>query len=120
MHSTPTSMSSPSTSSSTSNQMTSNASRNFYTIFGRAEIVHRKLLYDLMSSVHEYILLSETETNQEVNENKSTSPQTYYNSTEWLFMRIHRCIEQIFLNGLRLFKPDVSYLNFSVVINYRI
>lgn len=84
----------------------SSSSRNIYTIFERAENVHRKLLYDLMSSVYEYILL--TPVPRESNPETSTSVLSKYSSNESLFVRVHRCVEQIFLNGLRLHKPDVS------------
>lgn len=86
----------PSTSSNAS------ASRSLFTIFGRAENVHRKLLYELMSTVHEYLVVTVQSNAASVVDQRTSA------TDESLFLRIHRSIEQIFLNGLRLFKPDVS------------
>lgn len=93
-----------SSSSSTSTNVT--ASRSLYTIFGRAENVHRKLLYELMSTVHEYLVLTvQSDAGQNA---ASVAVQRTIAADESIFVRIHRCVEQIFLNGLRVFKPDVS------------
>lgn len=85
----------------------------------QAEHVHRQLLYDLMSSIYEYIVILTTQ----VNTNDDTVARTAklghqtseanidYRLTpnvESLLLHIHSCLEQIFLNGLRIFKPDVS------------
>lgn len=96
------------------------------TKFEQAEHVHRQLLYDLMSSIYEYLLLltSNAKNNNEIaattesgfraNE-AHTSTQDNNRLTpnvESLLLHIQSCLEQIFLNGLRIFKPDVSILRF--------
>lgn len=81
-------------------------SRSLFTIFGRAENVHRKLLYELMSTVHEYLVVT---VQSDAGKNAACVVVHRKMATEEsLFVRIHRCVEQIFLNGLRVFKPDVS------------
>lgn len=92
--------SSPSTSSNVS------TSRSLFTIFGRAENVHRKLLYELMSTVHEYLVVT-VRSDAGPNATSVAAHRTIA-ADESLFERIHRSVEQIFLNGLRVFKPDVS------------
>lgn len=93
-----------------------NSSAGCTTKFERTENVHRKILYDLMSSIYEYLLISTSENSHDIDNKKydeneknarngSMAPTS---TTEKLLLRIHKCIEQIFLNGLRLFKPDVS------------
>lgn len=92
---------SPSTSSNDS------TSRSLFTIFGRAENVHRKLLYELMSTVHEYLVVT-VQLDTVVQNTTFIIDQRTSATDESLFVRIHHCVEQIFLNGLRMFKPDVS------------
>lgn len=99
------SMSSPSTSSNVS------ASRSLFTIFGRAENVHRKLLYELMSTVHEYLVRIVVHSEAERNA-APVVDQRRFAAEETLFIRIHRCVEQILVNGLRIFKPDVSTVRY--------
>lgn len=109
------------------------------TKFEQAEHVHRQLLYDLMSSIYEYLLLltsnarnnNETATTTEsgfrANE-PHTSTQDNNRLTpnvESLLLHIQSCLEQIFLNGLRIFKPDVSiycvlYNDFYVALHHLI
>lgn len=105
MHSSASKSLSPSTSSNAA------PPRSLFTIFGRAENVHRKLLYELMSTVYEYLVVTVepvTVANAAAAAAVVVDQQTFH-SNESLFIRIHRCVEQIFLNGLRMFKPDVSY-----------
>lgn len=106
--------------------ITPNAVKKQITKFEQAEHIHRQLLYDLMSSIYEYILIltsnaqnnyeTETETGHRTNvEAPHTSADNRLTSNvESLLLHIHSCLEQIFLNGLRIFKPDVSTTNDSV------
>lgn len=92
------------------------------TKFEQAEHVHRQLLYDLMSSIYEYILIltsharnnSETvaETGFRTSEAHTSTDNRITPNVESLLLHIHSCLEQIFLNGLRIFKPDVSKSSF--------
>ncbi|XP_031628160.1 run domain Beclin-1-interacting and cysteine-rich domain-containing protein [Contarinia nasturtii] len=96
-----------------------NATKKQITKFEEAEHIHRQLLYDLMSSIYEYILIltSQAKINYEtVAETGHRTSETPHTSTdnrltsnvESLLLHIHSCLEQIFLNGLRIFKPDKS------------
>lgn len=86
--------------------------------FEQAESVHRHLLYDLMSSIYEYILVltSQAQNNSEAlayaghrtSESHTSADNRLTPNVESLLLHIHSCLEQIFLNGLRIFKPDVS------------
>lgn len=98
-------------SSSLSKSSNESVPRSLFTIFGRAENVHRKLLYELMSTVHEYLVVTIQSTTSDTA--VSVVDQRTTAADESLFVRIHRCVEQIFLNGLRLFKPDVSSVEFQ-------
>lgn len=96
----------PSTSSNASNM--ANSTKDYITPFQR-EIVHRKLLYDLMSSIYEYLLIcNENDTNRKSEGNTSNGTVPSTPNMDILLLNIHSCLEQIFLNGLRLFKLDVS------------
>lgn len=99
-----------------------NATKKPITKFEQAECVHRQLLYDLMSSIYEYILVltSQAQTNSETlglvghktNESYTSADYRLTPNLESLLLHIHSCLEQIFLNGLRIFKPDVSMFNY--------
>lgn len=98
------------------------------TKFEKAEHVNRQLLYDLMSSIYEYLLVltSNTKTNCETATTTSTAETGFraneahasadnnrlMPNVESLLLHIHERLEQIFLNGLRIFKPDVSSKRF--------
>lgn len=97
----------PSTSSS-SEAETVIISRCYSTKFGRAENLHRKLLYNLMSTIYEYILVTAPSTPTNVME--VCSDMEANKTISVLLVHIHDCLEQIFLNGLRIYKPDVSLL----------
>lgn len=100
------------------------------TKFEQAEYTHRQLLYDLMSSIYEYILVL---TSQAQNNTKAFADAGYKTSetqlsgdyrltpnVESLLLHIHSCLEQIFLNGLRIFKPDVSIFAVSKALHHLI
>lgn len=96
------------------------------TKFEQAEHVHRQLLYDLMSSIYEYVVVltshqnkntggssdtaTVTETGFQTNDTHTNTDQQRLTTPniESLLIHINSCLEQIFLNGLRIFKPDVS------------
>lgn len=117
----------------------SSAIKKQITKFEQAEHVHRQLLYDLMSSIYEYMLVltanaqnnnetsatttttttitaTTTETRFKTNEAHTSSDNNRLTpNIESLLLHIHSCLEQIFLNGLRIFKPDVSIAFVSIV-----
>lgn len=84
------------------------------TKFEQAEHVHRQLLYDLMSSIYEYILVlashqkSSDETGFQSNDTHAHVDFRLTPNLESLIIHVNSCLEQIFLNGLRISKPDVS------------
>lgn len=113
------------------------------TKFEKAEHVNRQLLYDLMSSIYEYLLVlpSNTKTSCETaatTTTTSTTAETGFRANEAhasadnnrlmpnvesLLLHIHDRLEQIFLNGLRIVKPDVSskhFGNFNVALHHLI
>lgn len=108
-----------------------NATKKQITKFEQAEYVHRQLLYDLMSSIYEYILVL---TSQAQNNSKTIADAGYKTSEtqssvdyrltpniESLLLHIHSCLEQIFLNGLRIFKlSDVSIFAVSKTLHHQI
>lgn len=110
--------SSSSSSSPTTTASNTSPSRSLFTIFGRAENVHRKLLYELMSTVHEYLVRIVVPTDGDRND-ASVVGQQRIATEESLFLRIHRCMEQILVNGLRMCKPDVSvtFLRRAILIH---
>lgn len=95
-----------------------NATKKQITKFEQAEHIHRQLLYDLMSSIYEYdlILVTHTRHNSDTvldvgskkNEAHTSADYRLTPNIESLLLHIQSCLEQIFLNGLRIFKPDVS------------
>lgn len=117
------------------------ATKKQITKFEQAEHVHRQLLYDLMSSIYEYMLVlkSNAQSNSETATATTTSADTGFRTSEAhastdnnrltpnvesLLLHIQEKIEQIFLNGLRIFKPsDVSvlrFVNFDVALHHLI
>lgn len=85
------------------------------TKFEQAEHVHRQLLYDLMSSIYEYLLVftsshqkSSDETGLQANDTHTYTDFRFTPNLESLLIHLNSCLEQIFLNGLRIFKPDKS------------
>lgn len=107
------------------------ATKKQITKFEQAEHVHRQLLYDLMSSIYEYVLVltsyqnknsgdtaatTVTETGFQTNDtHTNTDTLRLTPNIESLLIHINLCLEQIFLNGLRIFKPDVSiYISIGV------
>lgn len=108
-----------STSSSRGTNAVPSAAKKQITKFEQAEHVHRQLLYDLMSSIYEYILVLTshqknsgdaivTETGFQTNDTHTSTDFRFTPNIESLLIHINSCLEQIFLNGLRIFKPDVS------------
>lgn len=102
---------------SSSGSVLQNATKKQITKFEQAEYVHRQLLYNLMSSIYEFILTSQAPKNSDkvATYGSQTSEAHTTNddyrqipNIETLLIHIHSCLEQIFLNGLRIFKPDVS------------
>lgn len=102
---------------SSSGSVLQNATKKQITKFEQAEYVHRQLLYNLMSSIYEFILTSQAPKNSDkvATDGSQTSEAHTTNddyrqipNIETLLIHIHSCLEQIFLNGLRIFKPDVS------------
>lgn len=95
--------------SSASSATTFNTSKKHITKFEQVEWVHRRLLYDLMSSVYEFILISNSTGNAESrNVNATGTDYRLSPNAESQLMHVHLCLEQIFLSGLRIYKPDVS------------
>lgn len=94
---------------SMSSASTLSASNKQTTKFKQSEWIHQRLLYDLMSSIYEFLLISSS-----TSSSSSTSPNQkggFFNlstSAESQLLQVHTCLEQIFLNGLRIKKPDVS------------
>lgn len=101
-----------------SGSVSQNASRKQITKFEQAEYVHRQLLYDLMSSIYEFILILTSNAPNSCDDvtavglkaSASQAANDYHHTpnVESLLIHIHSCLEQIFLNGLRILKPDVS------------
>lgn len=98
--------------------------RHYHTKTNQAESEHRRILNNLIKCVSSVIINSTaTETVSSKNQESqalSISASTSHNSktdsntfraiqTQNDLLRIHECIEQIFLNGLRVYKPDVSF-----------
>lgn len=90
-------------STSSASSTTLNANKKQITKFEQSEWVHRRLLYDLMSSIYEFILVSNSGNTECRTTDYRLSP-----NAESQILHIHACFEQVFLNGLRIFKPDVS------------
>lgn len=88
-------------STSSSSSTTLNANKKQITRFEQCEWVHRRLLYDLMSSVYEFILVDNGTLSKD-SDHLSTS------SAESQLLNVHAILERIFLNGFRILKPDVS------------
>lgn len=118
-------MSSSTPSSGVSGVVPTSASKKQITKFEQAEHVHRQLLYDLMSSIYEYVVVltsyrsknsgdtatTVTETGFQTNDTHTTADTLRFTpNIESLLININLCLEQIFLNGLRIFKPDVSIM----------
>lgn len=114
-------------STSPSGSISPNATKKQITKFEQAEYVHRQLLYDLMSSIYEFILiLTSHAPNSSDNvaavglktgEPHASNDYRQSPNIESLLIHIHSCLEQIFLNGLRVFKPDVSIMNISRLLS---
>lgn len=105
--------------SSTSSTMLCNAvpssTKKQISKFEQAEHVHRQLLYDLMSSIYEYLLVlisshqkSDETGYHQTNDTHTSSDVRFTPNLESLLIQVNSCLEQIFLNGLRISKPDVS------------
>lgn len=105
------------------NAVPTSATKKQITKFEQAEHVHRQLLYDLMSSIYEYVLVLTSYQNKNSGNTTTTVTETGFQTNdthtntdtlrltpniESLLIHINVCLEQIFLNGLRIFKPDVS------------
>lgn len=90
-------------STSSSSSTTLNANKKQITRFEQCEWIHRRLLYDLMSSVYEFILVDYGTLSKESDHRLSSSAESQ-------LLNVHACLEQIFLNGFRILKPDVSYV----------
>lgn len=99
------------------------ATKKQITKFEQAEHVHRQLLYDLMSSIYEYVLVLTSYQSKSSGDTATTVTETGFQTNdththtdtlrltpniESLLIHINLCLEHIFLNGLRIFKPDVS------------
>ena len=69
------------------------------TKFSRAQTEHKKLLYNLKQTVETLFLNYKTD-------DSWTNPDG--------LLRLHTCIEQIFANGIRIYKPDVSVVFFII------
>lgn len=109
------------------NAVPASATKKQISKFEQAEHVHRQLLYDLMSSIYEYVVVLTSHRNKNsglidtvatatVTETGFQTTDTHTNTDthrltpniESLLIHINSCLEHIFLNGLRIFKPDVS------------
>lgn len=100
------------------------------TKFEQAEHVHRQLLYDLMSSIYEYIFVltsyarnrnkTVTELGCRTSEAQTNTNYRLTTNADSLLLHIHSRLELIFLNGLRVFKPDVSIFDHSLRIRIEI
>lgn len=68
------------------------------TTFSRAHAVHTQLLFQLKATVETLFLT-----------NKSDDSWTNTTGSDRSgLLRLHTCVEHIFLNGIRLYKHDVS------------
>lgn len=112
---------------SLSGSVLQNATKKQITKFEQAEYVHRQLLYNLMSSIYEFILTSQAPKNSDkVATDGSQTSETHTTTDDYrqipnietLLIHIHSCLEQIFLNGLRIFKPDVSIQAFVALCHF--
>lgn len=97
--------------------------RHYQTKTNQAEWEHRKILNNLINNIHSFNLNLTNSTalktvsneNERSEINSAISNKTDLNTfvhvgqTQNDLLRIHECIEQIFLNGLRVCKPDVSF-----------
>lgn len=103
-----------STSASRGNDAMPSATKKQITKFEQAEHQHRQLLYDLMSSIYEYLVVLTThrknsgDTEFQTNDSHTNIDFRFTSNIESLLIHVNSCLEQIFLNGLRIFKPDVS------------
>lgn len=64
--------------------------------FSRAYAEHKRLLVNVKQAVETLFL--------------NTAEDSFHNCTESL-LQLHAAVEHIFINGIRIFKPDVSTLN---------
>lgn len=81
------------------------------TKFELIDCEHRQLLQEFMSAIYEYILVSSHESTAQV----ATAAEKYYSSaTNSLLIHINNVLELIFVNGLRIIKPDVSIWNWWI------
>lgn len=105
-----------STSSKRGENAVQSATKKQITKFEQAEHMHRQLLYDLMSSVYEYILVL-TDTGFQTNDTHTNPDFRFTPNIESLLIHVNSCLEQIFLNGLRIFKPDVSKVSILLFVS---
>lgn len=75
------------------------------TKFEQIEHEHRQLLQELMSAIYEYILISSHESSEQT---ESATEKLQSNAVNSLLIHINNVLEIVFINGLRIRKPDVS------------
>lgn len=75
------------------------------TKFEQIEHEHRQLLQELMSAIYEYILISSHESPEPT---EPTTEKCQSNAVNSLLIHINNVLEIVFVNGLRIRKPDVS------------
>lgn len=75
------------------------------TKFELIECEHRQLLQEFMSAIYEYILVSSHESATQA---AITTDKYYSSATNSLLIHINNVLELIFVNGLRIVKPDVG------------
>lgn len=75
------------------------------TKFEQIEHEHRQLLQEFMSAIFEYILISSHDSSIPA---KSTPEKHQSTAISSLLIHINNVLEQIFIQGLRIIKPDVS------------
>lgn len=84
-----------------------------FTNFTRANIEHKHLLYNLKSTVETLFLNNKCST---INNATTSSSLSTLQLNQESLLRLHMSIEQIFNNGIRLFKQDVSLCKKKKVI----
>lgn len=90
-----------------------NSSKKQTTKFEKIENVHRQLLYELMSAIYEYDLVSMCNSSTQ-NSGKNTNFKS--TTIDSLLIHIHTRFELIFSNGFRIFKPDVSFCFYLLLL----
>ena len=86
------------------------------TNFSRARNEHKELLFNLKDTI-DLLFLNNTN-NILLNYNGDNSFYDDNIASKNILFKLHKCIERIFVHELRIFKPDVSLIDFYFIHIY--